>query len=166
MSAVTDGSTPSEQDKAMVKVNHSINKKFRFGGNEVLPALKEVTVPAMLGGKKILITTSVVASQIPLLWSKPSMKKCGVVLDLRNDRAKIFVKWVDMNQTSIGHYSLDILPRENNESTIEENCFINMPNDRREKEQILIKIHHQFGHPGRAIMDKLLKQAHVQQGDK
>ena len=55
---------------------------------------------------RLLIESHVVKSRIPLLWSCPSMKKAGTVLDLPEDKAKIFDQWVSLNLTTVGHYSL------------------------------------------------------------
>ena len=65
-------------------------KKFRFGGGEVLKSLKLVTFPANLVGKKVLFKSHVVSSNIPLLWSRPSMAKAGTILDLPQDKAQIY----------------------------------------------------------------------------
>ena len=85
-------------------------KKFRFGGGEVLKSLRLVTFPANLVGKKVLFKSHVVSSNIPLLWSRPSMAKAGTILDLPQDKAQIYGKWTELILTSVGHYALNILP--------------------------------------------------------
>ena len=87
-------------------------KKFRFGGGKVLPSLKQVKFPAVLVNKKVCIKSHVVRSRIPMLWSRCSMARGGTILDLPNDKAKILGEWVNLNLTSVGHYALDILPRD------------------------------------------------------
>ena len=65
---------------------------------------------------------------------------------------------MDLNLTSVGHYSLDILPIETNCLPINEQCLVTIPNDKYKKEEMVTKIHRQFGHPGGSVIEKLLKQ--------
>ena len=46
----------------------------------------------------------VVKSGIPLLWSRPSMARVGVVLDLLEDQAEILRKEVNLELTIACHY--------------------------------------------------------------
>ena len=48
--------------------------------------------------------TDVVDSDIPLLLSKPDMKRIGLQIDMENDTAKIFFKVIDLGTTPSGHY--------------------------------------------------------------
>ena len=147
----------SNADKALVKEEKGSGKRFRFGGDEVLTPLKMITFPAMLGGRRVNIKTHVVSSKIPLLWSKAAMKKAGVVLDLPQDRAKVFGQWVDLDLTSVGHYSMFILPMEDK---LEE-AMVTLPQEAEELEATILKIHRQFGHPGYEVMKQLLEKAQV-----
>ena len=129
-------------------------KKFRFGGGEVLKSLRLVTFPANLVGKKVLFKSHVVSSNIPLLWSRPSMAKAGTILDLPRDKAQIYGKWTELILTSVGHYALNILP----ESVAEaERCLFVLPKDNSEKKDLFLKLHRQFGHPREDIMISVLK---------
>ena len=92
------GLSPKLQEK--VREYDSKGKRFRFGGDEVLPSLKMVKFPAELAGKEVVFKSHVVNSSIPLLWSRPSMAKAGVVLDLPNDKAEILSTLVIMLKTS------------------------------------------------------------------
>ncbi len=56
----------------------------------------------------ITIRTDVVESDIPLLLSKPAMKKVRVKLDLENGTAEILGTTVILNDTSSGHYCIPI----------------------------------------------------------
>ena len=76
----------------------------------MLPSIKKVKFHGKLAGKDVMFTSHVVKSNIPLLWSRPSMARAGTVLDLPGDRALILGKWVDLNLTAVGHYALDIMP--------------------------------------------------------
>ena len=87
-----------EQNKKRVKVMDGEKKRFRFGG-EVLPATKKVKFPGRLAGEKVFFTCYVVNSSIPMLWSKPSMVKAQVVMDLPEDKAKILGRWVNLDHS-------------------------------------------------------------------
>jgi hypothetical protein len=145
----------SPELKAKVKESDPAGKKFRFGGGRVLPSIKLVMFPATLAGKDVMFRSHVVSSDIPLLWSRPSMAKAGTVLDLPQDKAKIFGEWIDLNRTSVGHYSIDILPKD--DKTVEQSLLA-LPEDGKEKEKVLVKLHRQFGHPREEVMLGLLKK--------
>ena len=147
----------SEKEKEKVVEEGSKGKRFKFGGGEVLASLKQVTFPAVLAGKCVMIKSHVVKSKIPLLWSKPSMTKAGVLLDLPGDRAKILGVWVELEVTSAGHYALFILPVEEKLTKVE-SCLMVLPKDDKEKEGVLLKLHRQFGHPREEVMETLLKE--------
>ena len=111
--------------------------------------------PAELAGKEVVFKSHVVNSSIPLLWSRPSMAKAGVVLDLPNDKADILGTWVDLNLTSVGHYAVDIIPKDNRAA---EEVLLALPEETKDKENILRKLHRQFGHPREEVMLSLLKK--------
>jgi hypothetical protein len=137
-------------------------KRFRFGGGEVLKSLKEVEFPAMLAGRKVTMKCHVVNSSIPLLWSRAGMAKAGVMLDLPNDRAKILGNWVDLDLTGPGHFSLFILPVEWKEL---ETCLLTLPDEKKEKQKVLLKLHRQFGHPRIEVLEALLKKVRADDED-
>ena len=143
----------TEEDKAKVKEEDGGEKKFRFGGGEVLTALRKVTFPAQLAGKVVRISSHVVSSPIPLLWSKPSMVRAGVVVHLPEDRARILGSWTDLDITSAGHHSLHIQPGKE----VTEHSLVALPEGEEEKKAALVKIHRQMGHPRKETMVKLLK---------
>ena len=142
----------ADEDKDKVKEEDGGKKKFRFGGGEVLTALGKVTFPAQLAGKMVRISSYVVSSPIPLLWSKPSMVRAGVVVDLPEDRAKILGSWTTLDITSAGHHSLPILPEK-----VTEHSLVTLPEGEEEKKAVLVKLHRQMGHPRKETMVKLLK---------
>ena len=141
--------------KEKVKESRGDGRRFRFGGDEVLPSIKLIKFPAIIAGKLVSVESHVVKSRIPLLWSRPSMKKAGTVLDLPNDKAKIFGEWVSLNLTTAGHYSLDILPMD--QESVEE-ALLTLPEDSKEKRRVLLKIHRQFGHPREETEIDLLRK--------
>ena len=141
--------------KKKVQMFPSGDKKFRFGGGEVLTSIKLVKFPGRLAGKDVMFSSHVVRSNIPLLWSRPAMARAGTVLDLTKDRAKILGVWVDLDLIDAGHYALDILPLE---TVVTKQCLATLPSDVKEKEATLRKLHRQFGHPGQEVMVGLLRK--------
>ena len=78
------------------------------------------------------------------------------MLDLPRDRALIFGKWQELQTTSVGHYALYIVPMEDKP----EDCLpFFMPVEKEEKKAVILKLHRQFGHPGREVLENLLKKA-------
>ena len=55
----------------------------------MVPSCKTFKVPAEIVGKKVFIVTEVIESDVPLLLSKPAMKKADVKIDFTSDRAEI-----------------------------------------------------------------------------
>ena len=145
----------SEEDKRKVEeVTDKKKTKFRFGGGEILSSIKKIKIPEEIAIRKVSLITHVVSSGIPLLWSRPSMTRAGVVLDLPSDRAKILGKWVDLNVTSIGHYYINILPQE---KMLIQDCYLTLPKNPEEHKKAILKLHRQFGHPRREVLEILLK---------
>ena len=55
-----------------------------------------------------MIQTDVVDSDIPLLLSRPDMKRLGLQINIKNDTAKICGKVIDIGTTISGHYFIPI----------------------------------------------------------
>lgn len=77
--------TLSATEKVQV-VYESSSSMFRFGDGERRTAAKCAIVPCMLAGKNVSIRADVVDSNIPLLLSRTSMKKAGMVINMTNIR--------------------------------------------------------------------------------
>ena len=133
-----------ETSRAMVKEEPG-EKRYKFGGGEILRSKKVVHIPAEVAGEKITIVTDVVDSQIPLLWSLEDMKKAKVKLDLANDVAEIYGNSVNLNYTSSGHYCLPIVPAELSAEDVNAVELAKLkPN---ELHKTLKHLHRQFAHP-------------------
>ncbi|ESP04656.1 hypothetical protein LOTGIDRAFT_170627 [Lottia gigantea] len=78
-----------EQRKNALKVYEWNKVRHIFNLELEIKSIEKVTFPCELGGKKCMLTTDVVDSDIPLLLGKPDMKAAKVVLDLENDQAVI-----------------------------------------------------------------------------
>ena len=95
----------------------------------MLTATKKVRFPGMLAGMKVPFRCYMVNSVIPMLWSKPSMVKAKVVMNLPEDKAQILGTWVDLDLTTAGDYALHILPVD--ERKDEESLLVQLPDDER-----------------------------------
>ena len=145
----------SEKDQRKIEeITDKRKTKFWFGGGEILSSIKKIKIPAEIADRKVSLINHVVWSGIPLLWSRLSMTKAGVVLDLPSDRAKILGKWVDLNVTSIGHYYLNILPQE---KMLIQDCYLALPKNPEDHEKVILKLHRKFGHPRKEVLESLLK---------
>ena len=132
--------------------------RFKFGGEAKRESLERVQLPATIVGEKTFITTDIVDSDIPLLLSKPDMKRFGVKLDLENDTANIFGKRVELETTSSGHYCLPL-----KECIIPVEGVYLAVGDKHpdEKKKVIQKLHRQFAHPSATSLKALLKSADV-----
>ena len=68
---------------------------FRFGGEMKKESSEKLILPCTTAGREVMIQTDVVDIDIPLLLSKPDMKRLGLQINMENDTAKIFDKVTD-----------------------------------------------------------------------
>ena len=128
---------------------------FKFGDGNVFPSKGQVNIPANIGKKAVHILTDIVDCEIPLLFSKRSMKSAKAKLDFTNDTINICGQDLKLNQTSTGHYCVpisikqDILDSIDTESNVNVGLTINNLSEKSdtEKKAIAVKLHTQFGHP-------------------
>ena len=128
---------------------------FKFGGGTRLISEGQYEIPATLAGHKVKIRTDVVDSDIPLLLSKAAMKKAQMKLDLVHDTAEIMGEQVTLNCTSSGHYCVPII-----QDDLTYAVDLAKVSDK-EREQILTKLHWQFGHSSSTKIINLLKDAQI-----
>ena len=76
---------------------------FKFRGGSQLKSMKKVQFPCKIAGQKCFITTDIVKSDILSLLSKSAMKEAKMKLDLENDSAMIFGKYIELQCTSSEH---------------------------------------------------------------
>ena len=128
---------------------------FRFGDGKRMRSLKRAIIPCVLAGKNISIRTDVVDCNIPLLLSKASMKKAGMIIDTNNDTVMVYNCKIKLGTTSIGHYKLFIAPPPC-AARIEE---ILLSLDNSNPDAVASKLHRQFAHHSAEKVIKLLKYA-------
>ena len=132
-------------------------KYFLFGNQGKLKSMAKYILPTKLGGEDNKIEVDVISSDIPLLLSKGEMKKLGIILDMKNDKAVINGNPLILTTTSAGHYVVDLL---NNKEEIEEVCITELDEDNHTTQmKALTKIHRQFGHRSKHQFVTILKEA-------
>ena len=85
-------------------------KRFQFGGEYILKSEGKFSIPAVIMGRKCIIQTDVVNSDIPLILSKQCLQKMRAKIDYETNGAIIFGKYTVLNETSAGHHTVDISP--------------------------------------------------------
>lgn len=156
-------SSLSDEDKHKV-VKSPGDKVYRFGGGEVLKSQGSYCIPAVLAGKEVLIRTDVVSSDIPLLLSKPSMKRAKVKLDLENDTAEISGVTVSLDNTSSGHYCISLVKED--KMRVDSVFAVNLGQlSDNARYQALLKLHRQFAHPPLHKLKALIKDAGAWEDD-
>ena len=100
------------------------------------------------------VLTDVVKSETPLLLSKESIKKAGTKIDFV--RIITFGKEISLQFTSSGHYAIPLNDYHKDlQLSIDESKFTEVlltidnieKKSNKEKQQIAMKLHKQFGHP-------------------
>ena len=97
----------SFDEREKMVISHS-DQKFTFGDGRSITSKKKVNIPCWLGGKRGTLTTDVVDNNIPLLLSRRSMKRIGMVLDFKNDIVRINDRAMKLKVTNTGHYALPL----------------------------------------------------------
>ena len=79
-----------------------------FGDGRKVNALHSVKIPPTIGTHNLDIETDVVDNDIPLLFSKSSMKRANMKLNFQNDTINIFDENIPLITTNSGHYRIPI----------------------------------------------------------
>ena len=140
----------SLSEKEKIKRYPTKSTYFKFGSGERVVSNETMEIPCMIAGVPRTIKTKIVNSDIPLLLSKPDMKKMGFKINLENDTLETNGVTIDLDTTSSGH---NYIPLKECEVKIEQVNLITDLKSLKEKEKVITKLHRQFGHPS----DKSLK---------
>ncbi|KAK4298165.1 hypothetical protein Pmani_029465 [Petrolisthes manimaculis] len=151
--------TLSEDEKSGIQ-EESSEATFRFGDGNMYKSTKKVKLPVNIIGNRAYVIANVVDCSIPLLFSKKSMKKAKMKLDLENDIAVIHGKKVKLRCTSSGHYCL-LLRDEQEVWKKTEEIMLTLGSDEKEKKKKIEKLHQQFGHPTCRRLIQLLKDGGI-----
>ena len=162
----------NQADKARVKETSS-SVPYKFGGSEVINSNLRVVIPIYVGSQQGNLETEVVDSDLPLLISKDTMKKSGMVLNFDRDTATFNGEDVNLGTTSSGHYFLTLTKPRNQMNLVEQEkalpeqekaviafmTFNVEGKTQQEKDRTVKKLHTQFGHPSHEKLIKLVKVA-------
>ena len=148
--------TLDEEQKQNVK-NFKSKTWFKFGDGIKLQSLKKMRIPCEIAGTRCHIETDVVASDIPLLMGKPSMKRAKMTLDMVNDSATIFDRKVKLDSTPSGHYYIPLTFTKSSQYIAD--VLLTMGDSSEDKKKSMLKLHRQYSHPSARRLKLLLKDA-------
>ena len=156
----------SDEDKESVSYSPS-NSVFRFGDGIRVQAKQSAKIPAYVGDTKLSFTTDIIDNDLPLLLSKPFMKRNKMKLDFDKDIAIFHGQTLPLRTTGTGHYALPLT-----KATQFINFVNTLPHDdpnppqinlilRKEltTNEIAIKLHRQFAHPPKERLQQLLRMS-------
>ena len=157
-----------------IKGPEESNVSFTFGNGGKMFSSGRYTLPVLIHGQKITLSVELVNSDIPLLLSKSTMQKCGVVLDFALGKVTAFGITQNMKMTTIGHPIIRVLPRDNRSfmsdvMIVEENrggsYQVMMVEKRKlseeEQRKIIRKLHKQAGHQSKEKFREFLEQGSI-----
>lgn len=131
---------------------------FKFGGESSIQSEGRMVIPCEIAGHKTTITADIVDSDIPLLLSKPDMKRLGFKLNMIDDTLEVNGKKIDLETTSSGHY---YIPLRECEVKVENVYMVLEQKTREEKVKMIKKLHRQFAHPTAKSLKAIMKNADV-----
>lgn len=147
---------------------------FTFGGGHTQRAHERVTLPMMIGGRRCLVQTWVVAGHLPMLLSRKSMSSLGVVLDVAGRRmhVKALDVIVGLSISEAGHLTFNALdktatPGARTEGRPKEavrgfQLMAVLTKDTPALARAATKLHTQYGHTPAVRLNGLLRQQGVQ----
>ena len=147
----------TEEKKSKVVYGKSKNV-FKFGCGSKFPATESVSIPAVIGQRDVVIKTDVVEGDIPLLFSRESMKKTKSNLDFRDDTLHILGQKLNLNITESGHYALPLGEYSQLITDVArgDSAKFTLVVKRSSPSQTALKLHRQFAHPSAERLIKLV----------
>ena len=97
----------SDTDKATVTYSNSTNS-FCFGDGQQVQSQSMVRLPAYLGDKRVYLMSDIVDLDIPLLFSRVSMKNAKMNIDFETDTVHALGQHLPLSITQSGHYILPL----------------------------------------------------------
>ena len=145
-------SLSKEKEKLVEETNSKMT--FRFGDGNAIESVSHFILPVELCGKHLPLETFVVPIDLPLLLSKESMKKFGVVLDIARDKIIIDGNEQNLGVTQYGHYVADLFKADTVHRDMEQQLDINQ-----RPEKLALNLHHFFGHPKSENLLRLVEES-------
>ena len=100
--------TLDDTEKELMMSPTSCQTPFKFGDGKSVVSKKLIKIPGRIGSSKILIEANVVECDIPLLLSKPALKKVGAILNFVEDTLEFNGEKVPLMECKSGHYCVPI----------------------------------------------------------
>ena len=135
---------------------------YQFGDRKKVKATHSAKILALIGNNYIIILTDVIENDIPLLLSKPSIKKAKMTLGFQNDIVNAFGEKSPLITTSSGHYIIcitkakQIITKRHSPAT--SRVTLTVTNTNSEK-QLPLKLHRQHAHPKEEKLLQLITNA-------
>ena len=87
------------------------NVAFTVGNGGKMKSLGNYVIPVQINGTQVMLSVELVKSDIPLLLSKSTMEKCGIILNFAESKITAFGQTNNLRTTSIGHPVIRVIPR-------------------------------------------------------
>ena len=158
--------TMTDREKAMMK-SEACMTPFKFGDGIETISKEKIKIPGCIGNNNILIEANIVECELPLLLSKPALKRVGAVLDFQNDAIVFNGEKIKLIETKSGHYGVPICVKR---QLVSDGIGIKKPKliltvteetlfgtDLNEMKKKAIKLHRQFSHAPAYKLITLLK---------
>ena len=84
------------------------NHVYRFGDERKITSIESVTVPEKIEGEHINIQSDILDNDIPLLFSRPSMKKTEMRINFQNDTINAFGENIPLITTTSSHFAIPL----------------------------------------------------------
>ena len=87
---------------------HPRNHVYNFGDGRKIMSIKSITFHVKIGGEHINIQSDIFDNDIPLLFSRSSMKKAEMKINFQNDTIKALRENIPLVTTTSGHYAIPL----------------------------------------------------------
>ena len=99
--------TLSHRDKEKVSYTSDASS-FRFGVGKAYPSNTIANIPIFINNEQVMLKTSIIDADIPLLLSKQSLKRADAHIDFSTDTLHILGFNTSLCFTESGHYCISL----------------------------------------------------------
>ena len=151
-----------QQEQKDQIIYSSSNHVYRFGDGRKIQAIQCAKIPAIIGSNYCQIETDIIDGDIPLLFSKSSMKRGNMKINFQDDTITMLNENIPLVTTSSGHYAIPITKPKQIINNIERDLFTSVTltvSNSMTDQDMAIKLHRQFAHPSQDKLIQLLNNA-------
>jgi hypothetical protein len=153
--------TLTDEEKELIESSPS-QTSFVFGDGVEVNSSRSVKLPVTIGSHFLKIDVDVVSNNIPLLFSRPSMERGGVIINTKDNTAEVLGEEIKLVQTSSGHLCLP-LTNKLLVGDMKDSIVLNissLENCTKEQKRLkAMKLHKQFSHASKEKLLKLVKSS-------